>query len=95
MLNGVALSVELYMIKNIIAKKWYVVCSPWGDGTWIRAGAPDAAGEYVVDCQPMINPEDGGLNEQQAAELAEYLVALHNKSMMHNAVLSGKPRTEL
>ncbi len=75
----------LYMIKKLTKQQWYVVCPPWGDGTWIRAGAPDAGGEYVIDCKPMIEPEDGGLDSAQAAELAEYLVALHNERLMYNA----------
>lgn len=68
-------------ILNVFNQKWYVVCPPFGDGTWIRAGAPDASGEYVVDCKTMIDHIDGGLSDEQAVELAEYLVMLHNKNL--------------
>lgn len=68
---------------NILHQKWFVVDQPWGEGDWIRAGAPDAAGEFVCDCQGLIDECD--LNRSESAqEIAEYIVNLHNSRLKGN-----------
>lgn len=71
-------------MKDIFNKQWYVVVPPFGDGTWINAGAPDAGGEFVIDCN-CIDPEIAGFDDKHARYLAKHLVALHNDSLIHKA----------
>lgn len=66
--------------KKILELKWYVVCQPWGDSSWIRAGSPDASGEFVCDCEGLIDECDWE-REESAVEIAEYIVKLHNASI--------------
>ena len=35
-----------------------MVDQPWGDGTTIQAGDPDAAGEFVCDCLGLLDAAD-------------------------------------
>lgn len=62
---------------KVLEEQWFVVCQPWGDDTYIRAGAPDAAGEFVCDCQGLLDECDLDRAES-AAEIAEHIVRLHN-----------------
>lgn len=64
-------------LKKVLDLKWYVVCQPWGDGNWIRAGEPDAAGEFVCNCEGLLDECDLERAES-AAEIAEHIVRLHN-----------------
>lgn len=64
-------------LKKVLDLKWYVVDQPWGDGNWIRAGSPDAPGEFVCDCESLL--DDCDLERvESAAEIAEHIVRLHN-----------------
>lgn len=63
--------------KKVLDLKWYVVDQPWGDGSWIRAGAPDAAGEFVCDCEGLLDHCDFE-RQESATEIAEHIVRLHN-----------------
>lgn len=62
---------------KVLDQKWYVVNQPWGEGEFIRAGAADAAGEFVCDCQGLLDDADVDRIES-AQEIAEYIVKLHN-----------------
>ena len=66
--------------KKVLEQKWYVVCQPWGDGNWIRAGAPDASGEFVCDCESLLDEADRERVES-VAEIAEHIVRLHNSHL--------------
>lgn len=83
---------NLIDVFGVLKHKWYVVCPPWGDGTWIRAGAEDANGKLVVDCKAMLDPNDVDfVPDEAAAAIAEHIVRLHNASlsMPNEAELSG------
>ena len=66
---------------KVLKEKWYVVDEPWGDGSIIQAASPDAAGEFVCDCEGLIDEEDLDRVES-AQEIAEYLVNLHNANLL-------------
>ena len=54
---------------------WYVVDSPWGDGTWINAGAPDPHHEgFVADCEDI----NGDVDKDTARSNARRIVACVN-----------------
>lgn len=62
---------------DLLKERWYVVGQPWGDGTWIRARAEDAAGVYVCGIDEMA--ED--VEEQDYRAILSYICALHNAQL--------------
>lgn len=65
-------------LTGLLDLPWYPVGPPWGNGTFIRAGQEDCGGLFVVDCESMLEPADGGIAGVDAADLASYIAKLHN-----------------
>lgn len=56
-----------------------MVCQPWGESDFIRAGSPDV-GEFVCDCEGLLDECDME-REESAVEIAEHIVKLHNANL--------------
>jgi len=75
---------ELAAIETLVADypdKFYVVESPWGDGTLVVAGNPDPhAGQFICDCNDIGEEwiEGEPTADDKARERAGIIIEFHN-----------------